>query len=299
MVKREVRGVVGVATTNQEKFEVFELLLGKLGITGISLEKIPIYGGVEEPVDISQRVVGLGKMKNIAGAIEASDAWQEREFFPDWLLIMDVLARADLGKGKEIVMKKPEKGEVAIDVFTSFFAQCLDSMTEGENEDSLRLVYSMIHALAPVDGKTGRIDVDNIRVEWDSIDFHLSRALVEILADPDQLREYARLGIFDLEKILGNDTVVGFRIQTLLPEIPKLAAASGQKNVEMCVVYDRGKSFCQIDSRCDLASEQNKVKTTVNMGGMEKAKATFLDFTYWAVKNVTPWLLKKLLTKKN
>lgn len=299
MVNREVKGVVGVATTNSEKLGVFELLLGKLGITGISLEQIPIYGGVEEPVDIDQRVVGLGKMKNIAGAIEASAAWQERQYFPDWLLIMDVLARADLGKGKEIVMKKPEKGEVAIDVFTSFFAQCLDSMTDDKNENDLKLVYSMIHALAPVEGNVGKIDVENIRVEWDSIDFHLSRALVKILADPDQLREYARLGIFDLEKVLGNDTVVGFRIQTLLPEIPKLAAAVGKKEMEMSVVYGRGKSSCHIDSCCELVSEKNNVETTVTMSGIAKARAAFLDFTYWAVKNVTPWLLKKMLTKKN
>ena len=195
-------------------------------------------------------------------------------------------------------MKKPEEGELALDVFTAFFAECWDQMAQEGNKSDLQLAYYMIHAISPVDSR-GKVDVDAIRVEWDTMYFLISKELVDILKDPDQLKEYARKGIFGLEAILGSDTIVGFRIQTLLPEIVRLAGSVDRSGVELDVIYERGQSWCKIDSACDLYNPENDVNTGVSMGEQNNDNIPLLDFTYWAVKNVTPWLLTKVITKRN
>jgi hypothetical protein len=302
-----VQGVVGVATTNKEKFNVVETLLTRLGFGHVILQRIGVRSGVEEPIVSDPKVVGLGKMGSIAQAVEESEEWKQMGALPDHLLIMDVLAVAKLDEleEEEKVMKKPEKGEVAIDVFTEFFAKCLDTMSEHNEKDvpsplnELTIAYHLIQAIAPVDHRARRIKTESTRVEYDTLHFVFSRELVRLLADRDRLIEMGNKGTLELDRILGSDTITGFRIQTLLPELVKLAAMEKDDKLDMRVIYERGNFGVEIDKSCDLGRESSQVPTTVTLDGEKNARVGLLEFSYWAVKNVTPWLMTKVFTRRN
>lgn len=307
-LEHRVDGVVGVATTNTEKFNVFEDLLTRLGFNHVSLQRIGVRSGVEEPITTNQKKVGKGKMIAIAKAVEQSDEWKRMSILPDHLLVMDVLAVAKLDELEEQdkVMKKPEKGEVAIDVFTAFFAKCLDVMDEHREKgksaklDELTIAYHLIQAIAPVDHKKRKVETNKTRVEYDTVHFIFSRELVRLLADRDRLIELQGDDLLELDKILGSDTITGFRIQSLLPELVKLAAKKRGDGLSMQVVYKRGDNFeTEIDGSCDLNNDNNRVPSKVSLDGEPEAKVGLLEFSYMAVKNVTPWLLTKIFTRRN
>lgn len=286
-------GDVAVATTNYLKFARLRELATEIGV-GADLSWFPPPPGVEELVARSPKDVGIDKLWNIAWAVEDGPEWEKlgaNGQLPDWLLVMDVLAVAQIDgwDDKRAVMKKPELGQTAMSAFTGFFAECLDHMRETSSEE-LKIAYYLIQAVAPIDKSRRRVKTEETRVEWDEVEFTFSLSLVKLLADPGALRLAAKQGVVALEKLLGSDTVTGFRIQSLIPELVRLAAVRGGDELWIDIGYAAGTRLLRVDQGCDLRGDI--------MVGVEKEKGTkpmrLLDFMGYAVKNVTSRLLWKI-----
>lgn len=306
---------VGIVTTNEAKFESYLYLCELIGI-GAVIERISALRPAEEPVTRDPMVVGIGKLASGATLLEEDgvlDQLAEEGKLPDRLLWMDVLAGAVLKRigvrdasmsEKESVMKKPEKGLTALEAFTQFFALCLEQMDfnkmqarlkrEAEEEfDYLTLAYYLIQAEAPVDAGKRKVDIKCARVEWEKIEFTFSRALVEFLADPDKIKSLANNG-YELEKLLGNDTIVGMYLDYLIPTIVDIAAMSNSDEMTMWINYKpAGLNNYQVDKEEDLSLKD--VQMRIGKGKEEKVYTMRLtNFIYHAVKNSNLKLLEKI-----
>lgn len=306
---------VGIVTTSEEKFAIYVELCKLMGI-GSVLQRVIAKRSADEPVSRDPKKVGLGKLTSGAQYLEEDKVLDEhasRGELPDRLLWMDVLAVANLARigqrgapmsERESVMKKPEEGLTALEAFTGFFALCLEQMNynqeravkEGEDKtahDFLNLAYYLIQAEAPVDEGKRKVDVDCARVEWEKIEFTFSRALVEFLADPDKIKSLAHMG-YELEKLLGNDTIVGMYLDYLIPTIVDIAAMSNSDEMTMWINYQpAGLCGYQVDNKNDLRN--GVVRMRVGRAGEKKTyKMKLTEFIYNAVKNSTLTLLEKI-----
>lgn len=294
---------VAVASSSPGKFEMTKAVSQDLGIEGLYWTWLEIEGGLAEPIKRNPKDVGIEKMMMFAPNID--NALSNLAVMPDRVAIMDVLAVVqNLPKMTEeqSVMKKPE-GMSALDAFTTFFALCRDQMVDGDEDgkeiEILEIAYYLINSTAPVDKVKRKLVIKSkkaIEVGYERVDFFLNKALVDLLADPDEIKQLA-LEYFPIAQMLTTSSVVGFRIQDLIPLIVEVASKKRADGVEMEVRgdKDRGNWQVQIDGMCDL--EQEIEVGLVESDGSKKT-VPFMQYIRWAVKNVTPWLVEKMYTEK-
>lgn len=295
--------VVGIVTSNADKFEKNVTLAQEYGIL-TQLNRIALSYYPEELVSREAMEVGLHKLGAASDELNAEGTLIDlftRGLLPDYIMIMDVLAMADLDNlsDEEAVMKKPHDGQTAMEAFTGFFIKCLDEMDRVDDErpnrlEWLNIKYKVLQAIAPVNQLSKKIEMDNARVEWDKITFTFSHALVELLANPKRVQTLAENGN-SLNNLLGKDAVVGFRIATLLPMLLDLAVMNDNDDLWMMVTYCDNITF--IDVKDDLTGPDSMIDTDCEAKETKSKYMPLLRFLSFAVKNVTPDLLKKMFLK--
>jgi len=296
---------LAVASSSPGKYEKTAEIWKFLGLDANRLSWLKIDNGLAEPVERNPKDVGIKKMVMFKPSID--QALGKLDIVPDHVAIMDVLAVVRNLPGlteEQAVMKKPEQS-TALEAFTSFFALCKDEMLEGDEDgneiETLELAYYLINAVAPVDQAKKKLDLGEknaaVEVGYDRVDFFLNKALVDLLADPDEIGKLAKEG-YAIGEMLTTSSIVGFRIQDLIPLIADIAAKKKLDGLEMEVRVDKGRGGWQmkVDSKCDL---QKVVDTGVMDEKKEKhIKVKFEQYIKWAVKNVTPWLVEKMYMEK-
>ncbi len=295
---------LAVASSSPGKYEKTNVIWQLLGLDPSRLSWLQIENGLAEPIERNPKDVGRKKMEMFKPNIDK--ALGQLDIVPDHVAIMDVLAVVQNLPGlsdEQAVMKKPEHS-TALEAFTSFFALCKDKMLEGDAFgnviETLELSYYLINAVAPVDIVKKKLDLSSknaVEVGYDRVDFFLNKALVDLLADPDMIGQLAKEG-YAIGDTLTTSSIVGFKIQDLIPLIVDIAAKKRASNLEMEVRVDvgRGGWNISIDSNCDLQKE-------METGLMDEKKekqimVKFRDYIHWAVKNVTPWLVHKMYVEK-
>lgn len=299
MIRRGRYESIGVASSSPGKFEMTKSVADELGIVGLVWSWLEIEQGLAEPVKRNPKDVGIEKMVMFVPNINA--ALSKLSIVPQSVAIMDVLAVVqNLPKltEEESVMKKPES-MTALEAFTTFFALCRDQMVDGgengEPIEILEIAYYLINATAPVDHTKKKLDLERrnaIEVGYERVDFFLNKALVDLLADPGEIRKLA-LEAYPIGEVLTTSSIVGFRIQDLIPLIVEVASKKRADGVQMEVRgdKDRGGWQVQIDGLCDLEQD---IEVGVDEGGGNQMKVPFMKYIKWAVKNVTPWLVNKM-----
>lgn len=283
---------VAIATSSREKFESAEKLFEWLGIEGASLTWLQIANGLPERVLENPKDVGIAKITDFAPNIDLS--LSQLKIMPDRVAVEDVLGVVKNLEGlskEQKVMKKPE-GVEALQAFTEFFALCRDQMVD-EAVEELELAYYLIHASAPVDQTKKQLCIEcskDIEVVYDRVDFFLSKALVDLLADPGEIRKLAKEGM-PIGEMLTTDSMNGFKIQDLIPLVVEIAARDKGDGINMSIHTDKGRGNWDVtvDKKCDLQQDVG-----VGVGGRT---ITFMNYIAKAVKNVTPWLVKKMYAK--
>lgn len=295
---------LAVASSSPGKYDKTAEIWSFLGLDVSRLSWLPIENGLAEPVERNPKDVGIKKMQMFQPNID--DALGQLDTVPDHVAIMDVLAVVKNLTGltdEQAVMKKPENMS-ALEAFTSFFALCKDKMEEGDEEGNpveiLEIAYYLINAVAPVDQMKKKLDLskrNSIEVGYDRVDFFLNKALVDLLADPDVIRRLAEEG-HPIGNMLTNSSIVGFRIQELIPTVVDIASKKKADGIDLEVRGDKDRGGWQVnvDGTCDLVQEIDVgVKEEVGSGNIAMP---FIEYIKWAVKNVTPWLVERMYIEK-
>lgn len=295
---------LAVASSSPGKYDKTAEIWRFLGLDVSRLSWLKIENGLAEPVERNPKDVGIKKMQMFQPNID--EALEQLDIVPDHVAIMDVLAVVKNLPGlteEQAVMKKPENMS-ALESFTSFFALCKDKMEEGDDVGNpieiLEIAYYLINAVAPVDQVKKKLDIkkkNSIEVGYDRVDFFLNKALVDLLADPDSIRQLALEG-FAIGDMLTNSSIVGFRIQELIPTVVDIAAKKKADGVALIARgdKDRGGWDVSVDGACDLVQEIN-VGVKKSDGGAN-IMMPFIEHIKWAVKNVTPWLVERMYIEK-
>jgi len=289
--ERVRNGRIGAMTTNEDKFMKMSTLAELMGVQAV-LEWLRPPPGVEELVLDDPKAVIIDKLYGQSRAIEETPEWKEQRRsgkLLDFVVSMDVLTVAELAglAVDQRVMKKPEGDESALTAFTEFFAMCMDEMKVQGLKD-LTIKYYLLQAIAPVDAIKGRVITEEVTAEWDKVELTFSLALVEMLADPDEIKKLGEQT--ELSKILGNDTIRGFRIQSLIPLIAQIAAMRGQDDLYLILDYGDVNEHIMIDRDCDLDHEMKVGREDED----QIVRMSINEFMGYAVKNITPRLLHKL-----